>query len=81
MVEVKGWGNMIVKTSKTLMTEGSILKKIIHFAFPIFLGSLFQQMYNTVDSLIVGNFLGSNALAAVSSWDCREIGSPKQRQV
>lgn len=58
---------MIVKTSKTLMTEGSISKKIIHFAFPIFLGSLFQQMYNTVDSLIVGNFLGSNALAAVSS--------------
>ena len=34
---------------------------------PIFLGNLFQQLYNTVDSLIVGNFLGSNALAAVSS--------------
>lgn len=34
---------------------------------PIFLGNLFQQLYNTVDSLIVGNFLGSSALAAVSS--------------
>lgn len=37
------------------------------FAMPIFLGNLFQQLYNTVDSLIVGNFLGSSALAAVSS--------------
>lgn len=49
------------------MTEGSIGKRITLFAMPIFLGNLFQQMYNTADSLIVGNFLGSNALAAVSS--------------
>ena len=56
-----------METSKTLMTEGPIWKKIIFFAIPIFLGNLFQQMYNTADSLIVGNFLGSNALAAVSS--------------
>ena len=49
------------------MTEGSISKKIIFFAIPLFLGNLFQQLYNTADSLIVGNFLGSNALAAVSS--------------
>ena len=55
------------KTSSTLMTEGPIWKRIIFFAIPIFLGNLFQQMYNTADSLIVGNFLGSNALAAVSS--------------
>lgn len=54
-----------VKT--TLMTEGAIGKKILAFAFPLFLGNLFQQLYNTADSLIVGNFLGSNALAAVSS--------------
>ena len=53
--------------SATLMTEGSIWKKITFFAVPIFLGNLFQQMYNTADSRIVGNFLGSNALAAVSS--------------
>lgn len=53
--------------SSTLLTEGSIWKKIIGFAIPIFLGNLFQQLYNTADSLIVGNFIGSNALAAVSS--------------
>ena len=50
-----------------LMTEGPIGKKIILFAIPLFWGNLFQQLYNTADSLIVGNFLGSDALAAVSS--------------
>ena len=55
------------KASTTLMTEGSIWKKILFFAFPLFLGNLFQQLYNTADSLIVGNFIGSEALAAVSS--------------
>ena len=49
------------------MTSGSIWKQMTFFAMPIFLGNLFQQLYNTVDSLIVGNFLGSSALAAVSS--------------
>lgn len=49
------------------MIEGKISKKIISFAFPIFLGNLFQQLYNVVDSLIVGNFVGKEALAAVSS--------------
>lgn len=49
------------------MTEGAIGKKILRFAMPLFWGNLFQQLYNTADSLIVGNFLGSNALAAVSS--------------
>ncbi len=58
---------MSERTAATLMTEGPIWKKITFFAIPIFLGNLFQQMYNTADSLIVGNFLGSNALAAVSS--------------
>ena len=51
----------------TLMTEGSIQKHLISFAIPLFLGNLFQQLYNTADSLIVGNFLGSEALASVSS--------------
>lgn len=49
------------------MTEGKISKKIILFAMPIFLGNLFQQLYNVVDSLVVGNVLGKDALAAVSS--------------
>lgn len=51
----------------TKLLEGSIWKGIVSFAIPLFLGNLFQQLYNTVDSLIVGNFLGSDALAAVSS--------------
>ena len=49
------------------MTSGAIWKRVTFFALPLLLGNLFQQMYNTVDSLIVGNFLGSSALAAVSS--------------
>ncbi len=53
--------------NETLMSEGPIAKTIIAFAIPLFLGNLFQQLYNTADSLIVGNFLGSSALAAVAS--------------
>ncbi len=49
------------------MTEGPIWKGLIFFAIPIFMGNLFQQLYNTADTLIVGNFLGKEALAAVSS--------------
>ncbi len=55
------------KEVKIDMTQGSIVKCLMYFALPIFLGNLFQQLYNVVDSLIVGNFLGSQALAAVSS--------------
>lgn len=58
---------MSKSSSAILMTEGSIGKQIVSFAIPLFWGTLFQQLYNTVDSLIVGNFLGNNALAAVSS--------------
>lgn len=49
------------------MTEGVIWKQLVAFALPLLIGNLFQQLYNTVDSLIVGNLLGSSALAAVSS--------------
>ena len=49
------------------MTSGNIKNLIITFAFPIFLSQLFQTLYNTVDSLIVGNFIGKEALAAVAS--------------
>lgn len=51
----------------TVMTEGSIWKKIFFFSIPLILGNLFQQLYNTVDSIIVGNYIGSEALAAVGS--------------
>lgn len=57
----------MIKIKDNRMTEGVIWKKITFFALPILLGNLFQQLYNTADSLIVGNFLGSEALAAVSS--------------
>lgn len=49
------------------MTKGNTWKLIITFALPIFLSNLFQQLYNSADSAIVGQFLGTNALAAVSS--------------
>jgi len=55
------------KKDSLLMTEGPILKKIILFSIPLLIGNLFQQLYNTVDSLIVGNYVSAQALAAVGS--------------
>ena len=49
------------------MLEGSIWRGLVSFAIPIFIGNLFQQLYNTADTLIVGQFIGKEALAAVSS--------------
>ena len=49
------------------MTEGSISGKMLRFAAPVFVGNLFQQLYNVADALIVGNFVGNDALAAVSA--------------
>ncbi|MBR1832347.1 MAG: MATE family efflux transporter [Ruminiclostridium sp.] len=49
------------------MTEGSEFRIIITFTLPLLLGNLFQQFYNIVDSIIVGQYLGSNALAAVGA--------------
>ena len=49
----------------TDMTTGSIWKRMVSFAVPVFLGNLCQQLYNTVDSVIVGKFVGKQALAAV----------------
>ena len=47
------------------ITEGVIWKNLLSFFFPILLGTFFQQMYNTVDAIIVGKFVGKEALAAV----------------
>ena len=47
------------------ITEGPILKPLLSFFFPILLGTFFQQLYNTVDAIIVGNFVGTAALGAV----------------
>ena len=52
---------------QTSLTSGSVAGGMLTFAIPIFLSNLFQQLYNAVDSLIVGNFLGGQALAAVGS--------------
>ena len=49
------------------LTEGSITKRLLRFAFPLMLGNLLQQFYNVADTWIVGRFLGSDALAAVGS--------------
>ena len=54
------------QTASKRMTEGPIAAQIITFALPLFLGNLFQQLYNVVDTLIVGQLLGNTALAAVN---------------
>ena len=53
--------------NNTLMTSGTIWKEILLFSIPLILGNLFQQLYNIVDSIIVGNVVGSSALAAVGA--------------
>lgn len=54
-------------TNQIIMTEGEIWKQLLAFSVPLLAGNLFQQLYNTVDSVVVGNFIGSDALAAVGS--------------
>lgn len=49
------------------MTHGSIRRQLISFAIPMAIGLLFQQLYNTVDTIVVGQFVGKEALAAVGS--------------
>ena len=51
----------------TDMTQGSSLKLILKFTVPLLIGNIFQQLYNMVDSVIVGKYVGANALAAVGS--------------
>ena len=59
---------MAVKATTTRdMTSGSILKQVILFSLPLMLGNVFQMLYNTVDSIVVGNFVGKEALAAVGA--------------
>lgn len=51
--------------SQNSITEGVIWKNLLAFFFPILLGTFFQQLYNTADAVIVGKFVGKEALAAV----------------
>lgn len=55
----------VLRRRDTDMTQGSIPKLLIGFAFPLIIGNLFQQLYNTVDSIVVGNYVSKQALAAV----------------
>lgn len=55
------------KSSKIDMTSGSIMKNVLLFAVPIVIGNILQQMYTTVDTLVVSNFCGDSALAAVGT--------------
>lgn len=56
-----------LKNGESLMTEGSIWKHLAKFALPLALGYVFQQLYTTVDSVVVGNIVGKAALAAVGT--------------
>ena len=57
----------------TDMTVGDPWKKIVTFTIPMLIGNIAQQMYNTVDSIVVGNYVGDNALAAVGSAGRRSL--------
>lgn len=58
---------MFGKRDNIDMTTGSIWRHLVSFAVPMLMGFVFQQLYNTVDSIVVGNFVGKEALAAVGS--------------
>ena len=49
------------------LTQGKIWKVILNFTLPIFLGTLFQSLYTTIDAIIVGKFAGKDAFAAIES--------------
>ena len=55
------------RKGNTDLTEGKVWKVIVRFAVPLLVGNLLQQFYNITDSIIVGQFLGKEALAAVSA--------------
>ena len=66
------------------MTKGNPAKLLLQFTIPLLIGNVFQQLYNMVDSIVVGNFVGENALGAIGTvlflfacfriisrnWDC-----------
>ena len=59
---------MKLKATKTVnLTEGSIPKKLLLFALPLMAGNILQQLYNIVDTIVVGKYLGEDALAAVAA--------------
>ena len=78
-----------MKAYEKNLTVGSELPAIVMFTLPMLAGNLFQQLYNVVDSVIVGKYLGSDALAAVGSTGsitylfytlCLGLGTGAERQ-
>jgi len=65
--------NTSAKRSSRDLTEGNIALQLLSVAFPILIGQLLQSLYNSVDSLVVGNFVGTVAVAAIAS--CSEISN------
>ena len=55
------------QVSENSITSGVIWKQLLIFFFPILIGTFFQQLYNTVDTIVVGQYVGTNALAAVGT--------------
>ena len=55
------------QASENSITSGVIWKQLLIFFFPILIGTFFQQLYNTVDTIVVGQYVGTNALAAVGT--------------
>ena len=60
-------GEAVKKTTARDMTSGPILRQLVLFALPLMLGNVFQMLYNTVDSIVVGQFVSKQALAAIGS--------------
>ena len=57
--------NKKMYAAQNSIIDGVIWKQLLLFFFPIMLGSFFQQFYNTIDAVVVGQFVGKNALAAI----------------
>ena len=60
------------KNQSTDLIHGSIAKSIFWFSIPLLVGNLFQQLYNTVDAYVVGNYVSKQALAAVGEMCIRD---------
>lgn len=59
--------NSITKKTRVDLLNGPIFTSMVRFAIPVLLSSIFQQLYNTMDTIIVGNILGETSLAAVGA--------------
>lgn len=67
MKEITGYEVIAMKNYVNDMTKGNPTRLLLSFTMPMLVGNLFQQFYNIVDSIIVGQFVGADALAAVGA--------------